>query len=42
LHLDHARGYKTTESVQANLAIRADTRGRKVVRTPYGIEKQEK
>ncbi len=42
VHLDHARGYKTTESVQANLSIRADTRGRKVVRTPYGIEKQEK
>lgn len=41
VHLDHSRGYKTTESVQANLAIRADTRGRKVVRTPYGIEKPE-
>lgn len=40
LHLDHARGYRTSESMQANLAIRAETRGRKAVRTPYGIEKQ--
>ena len=39
VHLDHARGYKTTESVQANLAIRAETRSRKVVWTPHGINK---
>lgn len=41
LHLDHARGYKTGESVKANLAIRAETRDRRVVRTPCGIEKED-
>lgn len=40
IHLDHARGYKTKESVQANLAIRADTRGSGLVWTPHGIEKR--
>ena len=39
VHLDHARGYKTQESIQANLAIRAETRSNKVVWTPHGIEK---
>ena len=39
VHLDHARGYKTEESVQANLAIRADTRLKKQVWTPHGIVK---
>lgn len=40
LHLDHARGYKTEESVQANLAIRAHTVAEKIVWTPHGIIKQ--
>ncbi len=40
LHLDHARGYKTEESVRANLAIRAQTRAEKRVWTPYGVVKQ--
>ena len=39
VHLDQARGYKTTESVQANLAIRAETRSSKAVWTPHGIKK---
>lgn len=39
VHLDHARGYKTRESVDANLAIRAQTRAQKIVRTPHGIDK---
>lgn len=39
VHLDHARGYKTAESVRANLAIRARTRAEKLVWTPYGIIK---
>jgi glycosyltransferase involved in cell wall biosynthesis len=39
VHLDHARGYKTEESVQANLAIRARTVGEKIVWTPHGIVK---
>lgn len=39
VHLDHARGYKTKDSVDANLAIRAQTRSEKIVRTPYGIDK---
>ena len=37
IHLDHARGYRTRESIEANLAIRARTRAEGVVRTPYGI-----
>lgn len=41
VHLDHARGYKTKESLDKNLAIRAHTRKAKVVRTPYGIEQAE-
>ena len=39
VHLDHSRGYKTKESVQANLAIRAETRNNKTVWTPHGIDK---
>lgn len=39
LHLDHPRGYKTQESIEKNLAIRANTRKAKVVQTPFGIEK---
>ena len=39
VHLDHARGYKTQESIQANLAIRAETRRTKAVWTPHGIKK---
>ncbi len=40
LHLDHARGYKTRESLDRNIKIRENTRKNKVVRTPYGIEKE--
>lgn len=40
VHLDHARGYKTKESVERNLAIRAQTRANKVIVTPYGINRQ--
>lgn len=39
VHLDHARGYKTAESVQRNLQIRAETRANKVTWTPHGIRK---
>lgn len=39
VHLDHARGYKTKESLQNNLAIRAETRAQKRIWTPYGIDK---
>lgn len=39
VHLDHARGYKTRESVERNLAIRAQTRAHRITWTPYGIEK---
>lgn len=39
IHLDHARGYKTTESIQKNLDIRKHTRQEKVKVTPYGILK---
>ena len=38
LHLDHARGYKTKESLERNLEIRRNTRKSKVIKTPYGIE----
>ena len=42
LHLDHARGYKTPESLAANLAIRKEVRIKKIKWTPFGIEKAEK
>lgn len=41
LHLDHARGYKTKESLERNLAIRAATKKEKKVWTEYGIKKDE-
>lgn len=40
VHLDHARGYRTDESIRANLAIRAETRAQRRVWTPYGIVKR--
>jgi len=40
VHLDHARGYKTRESVEKNLAIRAKTRKEKRTWTDYGIKKK--
>ena len=39
VHLDHARGYKTRESVERNLEIRAQTRAQRITWTPYGIDK---
>ena len=39
LHLDHARGYKTPESLAANLAIRKEVKDKKIVWTNYGIVK---
>ena len=39
LHLDHARGYKTKESLEANLAIRKETKQKGIIKTPFGIEK---
>jgi len=42
LHLDHARGYKTPESLAANLAIRKEVRNKKIKWTPFGIQKDEK
>lgn len=39
VHLDHARGYRTEESIRRNLAIRAETRAQKRTWTPYGIRK---
>lgn len=39
LHLDHARGYKTPESLAANLAIRKGVRDKKIVWTNFGIKK---
>lgn len=39
LHLDHSRGYKTKDSIDKNLKIRAYTKSNKVSKTPYGIEK---
>ncbi len=37
LHLDHARGYKTKESLERNLSIRIKTKSEKIIQTPYGI-----
>jgi len=42
LHLDHSRGYKTKESMSANIAIRKGVKNNKIVWTPYGIKKEEK
>lgn len=39
LHLDHSRGYKTPESLAANLAIRKEVKDKKIKWTPYGIVK---
>lgn len=39
IHLDHPRGYKTKESIDKNLAIRKETKKNKVVRNPFGIQK---
>lgn len=41
LHLDHPRGYKTSESIRFNLALRKQTRDNHVVRTPYGIKSEQ-
>ncbi|UGU16734.1 glycosyltransferase family 2 protein [Sinomicrobium kalidii] len=42
VHLDHARGYKTPESIAKNKAIREHTKSSKIDWTPYGIIKKEK
>ena len=39
IHLDHPRGYNTKESIEKNQKIREHTRNKKVIKTPYGIEK---
>ena len=39
LHLDHARGYKTKESLERNLAIRKAVKDENKVWTEYGIKK---
>jgi len=39
LHLDHARGYKTQESIDRNLAIRREVRRGRLAWTPFGIER---
>ena len=41
LHLDHARGYKTPESLAANLAIRKEVKMKNIKITPFGIQKIE-
>ena len=40
LHLDHPRGYKTSESLKKNLEIRAEVKKHKKPWTPYGIIKE--
>jgi len=40
LHLDHARGYKTKESMEKNMAIRNHTKKTGSIWTNYGIKKQ--
>lgn len=39
VHLDHPRGYKTQDSINKNLAIRATTKKQKLSWTDYGIKK---
>ncbi|MGB3586774.1 MAG: glycosyltransferase family 2 protein [Tunicatimonas sp.] len=41
IHLDHSRGYKNKESVDKNLRIRKESKRKKVIKTPYGIDKLE-
>ena len=41
LHLDHPRGYKTKESIDKNLAIRATTKTEKRTWTDFGISKSK-
>lgn len=40
LHLDHARGYKTKESIDRNLAIRKETKTKKKTYTDFGLVKK--
>ncbi|WP_093025730.1 glycosyltransferase family 2 protein [Pustulibacterium marinum] len=39
VHLDHARGYKTPESIAFNVAIRKEVKENKIYWTPVGIQK---
>ncbi|NRA92057.1 MAG: glycosyltransferase family 2 protein [Psychroserpens sp.] len=39
LHLDHARCYVKPEMIEKNLAIRAETKAKRIKRTDFGIEK---
>lgn len=39
VHLDHPRGYKTPESLAANLAIRKEVKEKRIKWTPFGIKK---
>jgi len=41
VHLDHKRPYKTKESIEANLAIRKNTRKNKVIQTDSGISQNK-
>lgn len=41
IHLDHKRGYATTESIEKNLAIRKYTRNNKITWTKHGIIKSD-
>ena len=39
VHLDHGRGYANLETIHGNKAIRRHTRSRRVIRTPFGIDR---
>ena len=41
VHLDHKRGYKTSESIQKNKSIRKETRELKKTWTEFGIVKSK-
>lgn len=41
LHLDHPRGYKTQDSINKNLAIRATTKNENAKWTDFGIKKNQ-
>lgn len=41
LHLDHARGYVKPEMIKKNKAIRAETKAKKRIKTPFGIDKTD-
>lgn len=41
LHLEHSRGYVNEEALKKNRTIREKTKQQKIIRTPFGIKREE-